>query len=319
VWLLAVQYAHSCFTMHECMSAGTARAALQGAHDQFLQEAASLFARVSGSGAEAPWIRRLGKPTDIIARQAFRPHHLDFAASVISGLDNLEPQEVTGMLHDLSMRVAFSNCGMLAQLLAHFTLTELRISGQMAAAVTYFPVLEFHGEACCRRYHVLAGLIPALGSRSSRIHMVEVGVNNALTSQFLLSRFPDLEFDGVDPYVDAEAIHQEAKGRLLSFGARARLWHLTSEAAAERFEPGSLDLVFIDGDHSRDAVIADLHAWHSRVRPGGLLAGHDLFNPAFDGVLQALLAHLSETASNMDSSLAPTIHFAPDFVWWLQV
>jgi len=35
------------------------------------------------------------------------------------------------------------------------------------------------------------------------------------------------------------------------------------------------DLVFIDGDHREEAVIADIEAWRPHVRPGGILCGDD--------------------------------------------
>ncbi len=48
-----------------------------------------------------------------------------------------------------------------------------------------------------------------------------------------------------------------------------------SVAAANRFDPGSLDWVFIDADHSYAAVVADIAAWAPKLKPGGLLSGHD--------------------------------------------
>lgn len=46
------------------------------------------------------------------------------------------------------------------------------------------------------------------------------------------------------------------------------------EAAAD-YEDGSLDFVFIDADHAAKAVEADVRAWLPKVKPGGVLAGHD--------------------------------------------
>lgn len=37
----------------------------------------------------------------------------------------------------------------------------------------------------------------------------------------------------------------------------------------------SLDWSYIDGDHTYEAVLADLHAYAHKVRPGGFLAGDD--------------------------------------------
>lgn len=49
----------------------------------------------------------------------------------------------------------------------------------------------------------------------------------------------------------------------------------TSVEAAASYPDASLDAVFIDADHSTPAVLADLQAWWSKVKPGGILAGHD--------------------------------------------
>jgi cephalosporin hydroxylase len=38
---------------------------------------------------------------------------------------------------------------------------------------------------------------------------------------------------------------------------------------------GSVDFVYVDGDHSYDACFADLRAWWPKVKAGGFLGGHD--------------------------------------------
>jgi hypothetical protein len=42
-----------------------------------------------------------------------------------------------------------------------------------------------------------------------------------------------------------------------------------------QFEDNYFDFVYIDADHTESAVYADLNAWYKKVRPGGVLAGHD--------------------------------------------
>jgi predicted O-methyltransferase YrrM len=49
----------------------------------------------------------------------------------------------------------------------------------------------------------------------------------------------------------------------------------TSLEAASLFPDASLDLVFLDGDHSYSQVRQDIQAWLPKVRPGGVLCGHD--------------------------------------------
>lgn len=45
------------------------------------------------------------------------------------------------------------------------------------------------------------------------------------------------------------------------------------------FEGQDLDLLFIDGDHSYEAVKRDYHAYAGTVEPGGLIAIHDVSVP----------------------------------------
>jgi cephalosporin hydroxylase len=54
----------------------------------------------------------------------------------------------------------------------------------------------------------------------------------------------------------------------------------TSVQAAEQFPDTSVDLIFIDGDHDRDAVVADIEAWRPKMKAGGKMMGHDWHLPS---------------------------------------
>jgi predicted O-methyltransferase YrrM len=56
---------------------------------------------------------------------------------------------------------------------------------------------------------------------------------------------------------------------------------LSHEHARGWREP--IDLLFLDGDHSYDAVRTDFTDWAPHVRPGGLLCLHDVVHPVHDG------------------------------------
>jgi len=59
-----------------------------------------------------------------------------------------------------------------------------------------------------------------------------------------------------------------------------------SAAAAGLYADELFDVVFIDGAHELEAVRRDLAAWMPKLKPGGLLAGHDF--KTWPGVTQAV-------------------------------
>jgi len=63
---------------------------------------------------------------------------------------------------------------------------------------------------------------------------------------------------------------------------------LPSVKAARCFDDGELDFVFIDADHSYQATKSDITAWWPKLRPGGLLIGHDYNPDRFPGVCRAI-------------------------------
>jgi len=62
-----------------------------------------------------------------------------------------------------------------------------------------------------------------------------------------------------------------------------------SANAADLFEDGSVDFVFIDASHEYQAVSRDISAWYPKVRDGGIIAGHDV---GWEGLLGAVQERL---------------------------
>merc|ERR1712194_950113 len=140
-------------------------------------------------------------------------------------------------------------------------------------------------SVCCRRYHVLASLLSQIGPLGSPIVGVEIGVNNAITSAFLLKNMPQIHLTGIEPFIGVTPqIRAMSENEYAKYPERARLIETRSEDFVDRVPDGSLDFVFIDGNHSFHAVAEDIRRWSAKVKPGGLVSGHDLFNPAFEGV-----------------------------------
>src|SRR5262245_28575307 len=67
----------------------------------------------------------------------------------------------------------------------------------------------------------------------------------------------------------------------------------TSTEGARRFDDGSLDWVFIDADHGYGAVRADIAAWAPKLRPGGLLSGHDYGRAGVTPAVRRVLADVA--------------------------
>lgn len=62
---------------------------------------------------------------------------------------------------------------------------------------------------------------------------------------------------------------------------------MSSEQAAELFEDGTLDFVFLDADPSYEAVRRDLETWFPKVKRHGVLGGHNYLNGNCPGVRRA--------------------------------
>jgi hypothetical protein len=119
----------------------------------------------------------------------------------------------------------------------------------------------------------------------------EIGVKQGRYSDELLRNWRGSELISIDPWLSADPdeyvdrsnvsqdrfneFYEETRERLAAYGSRSTIWRLTSIDAAPRVPDGSLDFVYIDARHDYESVQEDLEAWCSKVRPGGILAGHD--------------------------------------------
>jgi hypothetical protein len=118
---------------------------------------------------------------------------------------------------------------------------------------------------------------------------VEVGVERGRFSKVLLVLNPDLKLHGVDPWTTYQGYRDYVSQDQLDFFLQGAIARLTkhkvisrmefirdfSSSAVTRFEDNSLDFVYIDGNHDLLNVILDLTIWSKKVRPGGIISGHD--------------------------------------------
>ena len=125
----------------------------------------------------------------------------------------------------------------------------------------------------------------------------EIGVASGRHAAQMLNAVPDLHLYLVDPYQGYFWYKQElcdkrkaAAQRRLD-GRNVTFLHMTSLEASQQIADGSLDFVYIDGDHRFDAVMMDLILWARKVRKGGIVALHDWYAFYQAGVMDAVYAY----------------------------
>jgi len=128
--------------------------------------------------------------------------------------------------------------------------------------------------------------LPALFASRGYTRGAEIGVYKGYYSLALCAGIPNLHLTCVDrwcPYRNMKTgrtiFHSSIKAydeaRELLRPYHCDFLKMDSLAAAKEIPDHSLDFVYIDADHWLTAVINDLQAWIPKVRPGGVIAGHD--------------------------------------------
>ena len=54
---------------------------------------------------------------------------------------------------------------------------------------------------------------------------------------------------------------------------------MPSQEAAKLYPDGYFDYIYLDADHTREGITADIESWWPKLKPGGIFAGHDYIHP----------------------------------------
>lgn len=114
----------------------------------------------------------------------------------------------------------------------------------------------------------------------------EVGVWKGEYSRKFCEAMPGVRWTCVDPWAPYAAYrdnknqqtlidkaYHQAQSNLTGYGVS--VLRMSSEAAAPLVPDQSLDVVYLDGNHEDAYIRQDLDLWLPKVRPGGIIAGHD--------------------------------------------
>ncbi len=127
----------------------------------------------------------------------------------------------------------------------------------------------------------LASLFTELGFTKG----AEIGVLLGQYSKILCEANPKLSLYCIDPwktykeYQDLtpqktfNKLYKQAKELLAPY--KCKLIRKKSMDAVPDFDDNSLDFVYIDGNHEFASEANDIFEWSKKVRPGGIVAGHD--------------------------------------------
>ena len=96
-------------------------------------------------------------------------------------------------------------------------------------------------------------------------------------------------YNGLSDWTNQSVLNEHftsAKSRLSKF-PEVRIIKKYSMDALKKFPDNSLDFVFIDANHAFPYVAQDVYFWSQKVRPGGIVSGHDYLKvPREDGHVQ---------------------------------
>lgn len=133
--------------------------------------------------------------------------------------------------------------------------------------------------------------------------IVEIGVFRGKNALILRKEFPHAHLYLIDPWATStsyltsgtavskkQEVFDEAYRRvktLFENDPNVTLIKKTSEKAVPLL-PNDLDLVFIDANHDYQVVKNQILTWQQKVRPGGILSGHNYGRKRLPGVKEAV-------------------------------
>ena len=146
----------------------------------------------------------------------------------------------------------------------------------------HYPISKFLSEIRTRNN------IPNFLTKINAERTCEIGVRDGGNFKNILTPFVNLAV-GIDVWKNTGVISQNddfssqenLDNRYLNFvnyyknDSRVKVIRDFSINASFQFENNFFDFVYIDADHTYEASYMDICAWYPKVKPGGILAGHD--------------------------------------------
>lgn len=125
---------------------------------------------------------------------------------------------------------------------------------------------------------------------------VEIGVQSGYFSEQIFLRWKNCkkiymvdawEHQNNNIYFDAanfennvqNNIYNECKNKFLKYDStKYEIIKSYSKEASQLFEDSFFDFIYIDANHSFESTLEDISHWYSKLKIGGIIAGHDYFD-----------------------------------------
>lgn len=91
------------------------------------------------------------------------------------------------------------------------------------------------------------------------------------------------------------------------------IYKLSMDASGD-IPDNSLDFIYIDGNHSYDAVMSDLKLYAPKLKLGGIIGGHD-FDPETLGVIMAVIEFKFTNYNKYSKIMSKKNN--PERDWWM--
>lgn len=168
-----------------------------------------------------------------------------------------------------------------------------------------------------RRWNVLHDLL------CNKEHKVgaEIGVQIGLMAKNILGSLPSIEkYYAIDPWLDYDGYCEGFRSKKLTrvpqpqmdhsfktfikdteqYKDRIVLLKMFSSEAVKYIEDGSLDWIFIDGNHSYESLKEDIELYLPKIKKDGLISGHD-YGLQLSGVKEAVQEKFLEFSTGSNS------------------
>ena len=124
--------------------------------------------------------------------------------------------------------------------------------------------------------------------------------------------------DATNQKIDLKLTKQQAKNyaekAVSQFTDFTTIHHGQSEKASKLFEDKAFDFIWVDGDHTEKGCRLDVEAWLPKMKPHGIIAGHDYLFSSQEGYVADAVNDIFGETSYIDYEYIKTLIDLPGWI-----